>query len=124
MRTAETTVFAGELNRRIQLQELVGLQDETGGQSRTWATQLTVWASIQPTTGRELNNAAELYPEADTQFIIRYNSALPTDDLSLAAWRILDQYGNQYDIANVSDVSMRHIRMDIFAIQRPPGRNA
>lgn len=121
---SDVAINAGELRRRVTLQKLTTALDETGEVIRTWDDVKTVWAKISPTTGNELSNAAQLYPEADTQFVMRYDPSFPVDQLMMDSWRIIDQWGAQYDIANVSDIDARHIRLEIYAKQRPAGRNA
>lgn len=117
-------ILAGELRHRIRLEKLSTQQDETGGQIRQWGLQYEVHAKIEPVTGRELDNAAQIYPNADTRFTLRWIPELPLDALALTSWRIVDPWGNQYDIVSVADVETRHIKFDILAVQRLAGRNA
>ncbi|HMF29307.1 MAG TPA: phage head closure protein [Candidatus Cybelea sp.] len=107
----------GELRRRITIQTLVKNQDALGGFTEKWEDVLYAWASIEPRTGRELTDAAQLYPETDTQIRVRWRTGLAE------AMRILDEYGNQYDIYSIADIEERHRVIDIMARKRPTGRN-
>jgi SPP1 family predicted phage head-tail adaptor len=107
----------GELRRRITVQQLQKNQDELGGFTEIWTDFLYAWAQIEPRTGRELTDAAQLYPETDTQIRMRWRPGLDE------AMRIIDEYGNQYDIYSIADLEERHRVIDIMARKRPAGRN-
>ncbi len=115
--TREITIFAGAMRRRITVQKAAVVQDALGAPQKNWIDYAKLWAEIEPLSGRELSEAAQVYPESDTLIVTRY---YPGIDQSM---RILDQYGNQYDITNISDVGDRHIKLVIIAIQRPAGRD-
>ena len=44
----------GTLRHRVELQEPVENQDGYGEAERTYTTYATVWASVEPLSGREL----------------------------------------------------------------------
>lgn len=127
MALGEITIFAGTLNRRIWIQKPVATQDEFGGQPdpsqpTAWQNVMQLWAAIEPLGGRELAQAAQIYPESNTRFTIRgYPHGTGTPEIS-PEMRIVDQYGTLYDITNISDIELRHKRIEILAIQRPAGR--
>ena len=54
---------AGQLNRRITLQRPSSAQDSFGAVQSTWIDVATVWADIQPLSGRELENARRMASE-------------------------------------------------------------
>ena len=77
---------AGQLNRRITLQRRGSAQDSFGGVQATWIDVATVWADIQPLSGRELENARRMASEVSHQITLRYQTLL-TDTRAVAAYR-------------------------------------
>jgi SPP1 family predicted phage head-tail adaptor len=63
---------AGELNRRVTFQSRSTGQDSTGGQLLTWVDVVTVWAGIQPLSGRELFAAQAVNSEVTHLIKVRY----------------------------------------------------
>lgn len=45
---------AGKMNKRVAIQSATGAQGATGEPTKTWSTDATVWASIEPISGREV----------------------------------------------------------------------
>lgn len=115
---AEFNIDAGELRQQVTIQQIAITRDEFGGEVKAWADFVTLRAKIEPLSGRELTEAAQIYPESNTRITIRY---YPGIDPSM---RVLDETGAQYDITNLSDVEYRHVKLLITAIQRPAGRDA
>jgi len=69
---------AGKLRHRIELQSNTPTQDSYGEPIASWATDDTVWASIEPLSGRELLRAQEVQAEVTTRIRIRYSAyAIP-----------------------------------------------
>lgn len=114
----ELGISAGELRDRITFQRPAAAQDEMGGGVSSWETVVTLSAKTEPRTGRELDNAAQKFPEADVRFTLRYYPGLSTE------MRIVDEAGNPHDIVNIADVENRHKKLDIMATRVPIGRNA
>lgn len=68
-------IRAGQLNRRLTIQQRVAGQDTVGQLAITWNTIDTVWASIVPLSGRELERAQAIRPEISHEITIRYKTA-------------------------------------------------
>lgn len=69
--------FSGMANKRIVLQPRTEVADSYGGQTVTWATSnLTVWAIMEPASGREVFQQGQKQARVDTKITIRYQSAL------------------------------------------------
>jgi SPP1 family predicted phage head-tail adaptor len=115
---AEITVLAGEMRRRITIQQRVTSTDEFGGAAVAWADFAYCWAYYEPLHGSELYAAQQVYPETDTRFSIRYRTGL---DPSM---RLVDQDGVQFDVTGIVDVDQRHIKLVVMAVRRPAGRVA
>ena len=57
-------IGAGTLARRIKIQRPSTVKDSLGAPSRTWIDVATVWADIQPLSGREAVIASRISAEA------------------------------------------------------------
>jgi SPP1 family predicted phage head-tail adaptor len=67
---------AGRLRHRVVLQRRSESQGTTGEVTWGWATLATVWASVEPVTGRQFFAAAQVQSEVDTLIRIRYRPKL------------------------------------------------
>ena len=67
---------AGELRHRITIQQKTVTQDTAGVITETWADLVTVWAAIEPLTGREKFLAQQVYTDMTTRVRIRYRSGI------------------------------------------------
>ena len=83
-----SSLRAGQLNRRISLQRQSNAQDSYGGPVRTWLNVATIWADIQPLTGRELESAQRMASEISHQITVRYQASL-TDTRVVSGYRAL-----------------------------------
>ncbi len=83
-----TTLRAGQLNRRITLQAPVTTLDAYGVPTPGWTDVVTVWADIQPLTGRELISADRMASVITHQITVRHSSQL-TDTRVVAGYRAL-----------------------------------
>lgn len=103
-----TTVFlrAGELNRRIKLQQRSTERTSGGMQVNEWTDVATVWARIQPASGKEAIVGGALVSEATHTITIRYHPGVTT------AMRAL--YGSAiFDILAVADHEMAHAALEL-----------
>lgn len=67
-------ITAGKLKNRITLQELVIVEDGSGGQTRTWKTIQSVWAALRQTGGGESYQNDRLTATANFKATIRYRA--------------------------------------------------
>lgn len=67
-----TSVRAGQLSRRLRIQSRSTAQDTFGQAQLIWADVATVWADIQPLTGRELESAQRMASEVSHQITVRF----------------------------------------------------
>jgi transposase len=65
-------IGAGTLARRIKIQRPSTVKDSLGAPSRTWIDVATVWADIQPLSGREAVIASRISAELTHQITVRY----------------------------------------------------
>lgn len=83
---------AGDLRRRLTIQQRDTAQDALGGQLVTWRDVVAVWGSIVPLSGRELELAQARYSEVTHAVSIRYRAEF-ADPKAAAAYRLL--YGSR-----------------------------
>lgn len=70
---------AGELRHRVEIQAATITRDTLGQGIKTWATVLSVWASISPVSGTEKNADATLKQiknERGYKITARYNATI------------------------------------------------
>lgn len=99
-------ITAGKLKNKIELQELVIVEDGSGGQTRTWKTIQSVWASLRQTGGSERYQNDRLTAIANFKATIRYRS-----DIS-AVNRIVFR-GLAYQIRSVDNLEFMDKWLDL-----------
>lgn len=62
----------GQLRHRVVIQQQTKAQDSTGSIVPTWTEYKTVWASVEPLSGREFFSAAQVQSSVNTRIRIRY----------------------------------------------------
>ena len=67
---------AGKLRHVVTIQTASESQDSFGEPIKTWGSNSTAWASIQPLSGRELLTAQQYYAEATHRVIMRHSTAI------------------------------------------------
>lgn len=67
---------AGRLDKRVTLRSKVVAQDAWGAPVETWSDVATVWAAIEPLSGREFFAAAQVQAEQLTRITIRHRSGV------------------------------------------------
>jgi SPP1 family predicted phage head-tail adaptor len=80
----------GRLRKRVQLQQLVRNQDDFGEAVPSYSTYATVWASVEPLQGRELEFAQQISAEITHKVTIRYNAAVTSEHRVVYGERILE----------------------------------
>ena len=83
---------AGTLNRRVTFQSRSATPDAEGGQSIAWNVVAVVWASIEPSVGKELVAAQSMNIDQPSTITLRWQSAL-SDPKAVCAMRIV--YGSR-----------------------------
>lgn len=93
---------AGNLRHRLALQSYTATQDAYGAETKTWATQRTVWGSVEPLTGREYLEA-----RATTQTVTHRIRVRCQPDLTVTpTWRV-SWDGRTFDIESVLNTGER-----------------
>lgn len=68
--------LAGQLQHRGTLRSLVTTQDDAGQEVESYQDFKTVWAAIQPLSGREFFAAQQVNSEVTTRIKIRYTDGV------------------------------------------------
>ena len=66
----------GELRHRVTIQEKTVSIDAYGGEVVTWSTVVTVWAAVEPLSGREFLEGRRQENEINYRIRIRYREGL------------------------------------------------
>lgn len=103
-----TTIIApGEFNRRITLQSRSGVKDSFGQQALSWADVATLWARIEPVSGREAVIAGAINAEITHQIRIRHRLGVNASMRALYGSRV-------FNILAVVEPDMAHIALDLY----------
>lgn len=98
---------SGELRKRVTVQQRSTTQDAYGQPLTTWSDVCTVWAAIEPMSGRELLAAAAVRSESTHTVLMRYRPGI------VPAMRI--NYGGRiFNIASVLDENERHRQLTLI----------
>ena len=98
---------ASKLRHRITFQERATGQDEFGQPIDTWQDICTVWAAVEPLSGREFWAAQQVQAEVTTRIRIRYRQGIRPE------MRVLYD-GRTYDIQTVIDPEERHVELQLM----------
>lgn len=81
---------AGRLDQKIRIEKSTETKDVVGGPVITWNTLATVFASVEPISGRELLSADQLQAEATIRVRCRYVPNVTTECRIVHKGRIID----------------------------------
>jgi len=100
---------AGKLRHRVVIQSKGASRDTYGAEVVTWSTTATVWASVEPLTGREYMDAQQTQAEVSTRIRVRYRSDVTYVPEMRATWD-----GHTYDIVSVLEVNSAHREVQLM----------
>jgi SPP1 family predicted phage head-tail adaptor len=109
---------AGTLRKRIAIQSRGTSVDSFGQQTTTWSTVATIWASIEPSGGKELMMAQAMNIDQASTITIRWQS-LFADPKAVAAMRIV--YGSR--IFNIHSSANQEERNRVLVLIASEGLN-
>jgi SPP1 family predicted phage head-tail adaptor len=105
---------AGLLRQRITFQRRTSALNEYREAKDSWRTLVSVWASVEPISGREFFTAMQVQSDITTRIKCRYSSVvagIKTQDRILHGKTV-------YDIRHPPiDVDMRHREMQFMCTQ-------
>ncbi|MGV1045362.1 phage head closure protein [Limnohabitans sp.] len=108
-----TAIRAGQLTRRIRIQQRSVVQDSFGEALAQWADLITVWAEIQPLSGRELEVAQRISSEVTHEIVVRFQPMF-ADTRAVAAYRAVYK-GRIFDLHASLNEDERNIRITLLA---------
>lgn len=79
-------INAGQLKHKVQIQQPIMVQNETGEEVPDWQPVGEYWANIEPLNGREILQANVNLSEMDTRIHVRWSTSLQS---MTTGWRIL-----------------------------------
>ena len=109
---------AGTLRKRITIQSRSSAVDSFGAQTTTWTAVATVWASIEPSGGKELMVAQAMNIDQASTITMRWQ-ALFADPKEVAKMRIV--YGAR--IFNIHSSANQEERNRVLVLIASEGLN-
>lgn len=94
----------GKLRHRVTLQESISSKDSFGAEIETWSDTATVWASIEPLSGKEYFAAQQVNAEINTKITIRYRAGVQS------TMRLAFQ-NRQFDILSVINTEEKKLEL-------------
>ncbi len=70
----------GRLNQKIRIERPVHVADGQGGHTTTWSVRAVVWALVEPLTGREALQAAQVTAVLSTAVTIWFRDDISVTD--------------------------------------------
>ncbi|RFP32421.1 phage head closure protein [Duganella sp. BJB476] len=106
---------AGNLRHRLTIQSRDTGVDVLNGQVMTWSNVATIWADIQPLSGREILAAAAVNTEISHVIQIRYQVQF-ANPKAMAAMRCL--YGTRvFNISSARDIDEQHRTIELTCLE-------
>ena len=106
---------AGHLNRRIVVQARTQAIGSDGERTDTWTEYTTVWAKVEPLTGRSFYQADSEITKHMVLFNIRYSATTKLIDAD--GYRVVFD-GNSYDIESAVEIDAARDEIQIRGVRR------
>jgi SPP1 family predicted phage head-tail adaptor len=84
---------AGELDKKVAVQQLTETADGQGGFTESWATVIEPWAKIRPFSSKEKFFAGQVRAGVTHEVTLRYSSSVTTKGRILWGSRVFDIKG-------------------------------
>jgi len=81
---------AGKLRHRVIFKASSAVKDGYGAETLTWTTYATVWAAIEPISGREMIQADQMQAETTIRVRVRYNASVEPEHRIYFGTRVLE----------------------------------
>lgn len=94
----------GKMRHRLTLKSPTSTQGATGEVTYTYATDSTVWGTLRPLTGKEIESAGRTSEVLDYRAEIRYHSTVASE------WRI-EHDSATYEIVTVLNIDELNDKM-------------
>lgn len=100
----------GKLNKRVILQSFQTVKDEEGIPTQQWSNTMSLYASVEPLTGREYWLAASTESQNSLKITVRYKKGISSD------MRLVYNAKN-YDIKSVIDPNEAHKELVLMCVE-------
>lgn len=104
---------AGRLRHRVELQRATDAIDAYGEQTPTWRTLATVWAAVEPISGREYFLANQVNSEISARITLRHVPGVTLTPKDRVKWG-----ARLFDVQAVIDRDERHRELQLLVIER------
>ncbi|MDI1342409.1 phage head closure protein [Polaromonas sp.] len=102
----------GSLDQRVTVERLSVGVDEIGQPYSIWAALVTVWAAVEPLSGREYIAAMSAQSEVTTRIRLRYRPGITSADR-------VNHEGTLYNITSVIDYKSRNHELVLMCKAQP-----
>lgn len=105
---------AGDLRHRVTIQAPAEGRDSMGAVTSTWGDVATVWAAVEPLSGREYLAAGQMQHQVTTRIRMRYRDGITT--------KMRVKHGESYyDIQGVINIDGRNRELHLMCVERSEG---
>lgn len=104
---------ASKLRHSVELQRVTVSADSHGDQTKTWTTLATVWASIEPLSGREFLQASQVMSDITVRIRVRGRT-----DISLTPKDRVKFGTRTFDIRHIVDWGDRGVEWQLLCTER------
>ena len=98
---------AGKLRHRIVIEEKSVTRTDSGAETVSWTEYDTLWASVEPLSGREMEMAKQIHDEISVRVWIRHRSGVVPE--MRISWD-----SRTFDIVSVINTAGRDIKMQLM----------
>lgn len=102
-------MIIGKLRHRVTIQTYSESTNSYGETSKSWSDQATVWASVEPLSGRELEYAQQVHAQTTTKIVMRWRSISTKQRISFN--------GQTYEILSVLNPEERNIKAVCLCVE-------
>ena len=103
-------INAGQLDKRVKIQQATEARDAHGQPIETWSDLASVWASIEPLRGREFFAARQFQAETTHKVTIRHRAGIGPRMRLLFGSRV-------FRIEAVIDPRERHEALELMCVE-------
>jgi len=101
-------MYAGRLNKRINIEREIRSSDGAGGSNSTWSQIKSIFAEIKPVSGREVVNSQRLQAQLTHKIIVRFTTDIRPSDR-------IEYNGRFFNIRAIINVEEQNKWLEIMA---------
>ncbi len=100
----------GELRHRVALQAPTTTRESSGGFVKSFATNSTVWASINTLSGREYLALQQTQNVTTVKIVIRYHASIKVN------WRVVDTGNSPQITYTIHHIEKHNLRKEMLTL--------